>query len=151
MTSEDVKHITRDTMRSLDLLISADADSEFTFYDDDGHTEDYKRGVFAKTRISVKSGERKTITFTREGGYEDTIERLTIKLISKQKGAFWVSVDGEKLAQYLVRDYWETADSGWYYNLSDRTVWIKFPKPAKASFSVVVSTEKFDLIGMNEE
>ena len=62
-----------------------------------------------------------------------------------------MSVDGVKLAQYLVRDYWEESESGWYYNLSDRTICVKFPKPDKESFDVVVSTEKFDLIGMTEE
>ncbi|MBQ7221263.1 MAG: DUF4968 domain-containing protein [Synergistaceae bacterium] len=150
MTSDDVTNITRDTMHHLDLLISADSDSEFTFYDDDGHTQDYKRGVYSQTRITVKSGDRKTISFTREGSYQDTITSLTISLISKEKGAYWVSVDGEKLTQYLVRDYWEDAESGWYYSMSDRTIRIKFPKPEKDSFDVVVSTEKFDLIGMTE-
>ena len=74
-----------------------------------------------------------------------------MKLISKNKGAYWVSVDGEKIPRFLVRDNWLEAESGWYYNLSDRTIWIKFPNPAKNNFDVVVSTEKFDLIGMNEE
>ena len=72
-------------------------------------------------------------------------------MISKEKGAYWVSAGGEKLTQYLVRDYWEEAESGWYYNMSDRTIRIKFPKPEEDAFDVVVSTEKFDLIGMNEE
>ena len=151
MTSEDVTHITRDTMRQLDILVAADGDSEFVFYDDDGHTEDYKKGVYSQTRITVKSGDRKTITFSREGSYEDTIESLTLSVISKEKGAYWVSVDGEKLEQYLVRDYLEEAESGWYYNMSDRTIRVKFPKPEEESFDVVVSTEKFDLIGMTEE
>ena len=37
------------------------------------------------------------------------------------------------------------------YNLSDRTIWAKFNKPAKKDFTVTVSTEKFDLIGMAED
>lgn len=151
MTSDDVTHITRDTMKQLDLVISDDSDSEFTFYDDDGHTENYRQGIFAETHICVKSGDRKTIAFRREGSYQDTIERFTVKLISKEKGAYWVSVDGEKIPQYLVRDYWDEAESGWYYNLSDRTICVKFPKPEHANFDVIVSTEKFDLIGMTEE
>ena len=44
-----------------------------------------------------------------------------------------------------------SAESGWYYNLSDRTIWAKFNKPAKKDFTVTVSTEKFDLIGMAED
>lgn len=89
VTSEDVKHILRDTMRHLDLLIAAETDTSFVFYDDDGHTEDYKNGVYARTTIDVQAG--------------------------------------------------------------DRTIWVKFAKPQKDDFEVVISAEKFDLIGMVEE
>ena len=150
-TSEDVTHILSDTMRQLDLTIGADGDSSMVFYDDDGHTQDFKHGVYAKTTISVKSGDRKVISFHKEGAYPGTVERLTLKVVSKQKGAYWVSVDGVQIPRFLVRDNWEEAESGWYYNLSDRTIWVKCPKPDKDDFDVVVSTEKFDLIGMADE
>ena len=151
MTSEDVKHILSDTMRRLDLLISADADSSFVFYDDDGHTTDFEKGVYERTAITVKSGERKVISFRREGCYPGTVEKLTLRVLSKDKGAYWVTVDGERIPRYIVRDNWEEAEYGWYYHLSDRTVWIKCPKPKKNTFDIVVSTERFDLIGMAEE
>ena len=150
-TSEDVKHILRDTMHQLDLLVAAETDTSFVLYDDDGHTEDYKNGVYAKTTIDVKAGDRTDIHFSTEGTYESPVERMTIKLVSKKKGALWASVDGEQLTQYIVRDGWEEAESGWYYNLSDRTIWVKFNKPAKKDFTVTISTEKFDLIGMAED
>ena len=150
-TSEDVTHILSDTMRRLDLVIGAEGDSSMVFYDDDGHTQDFKNGVYAKTTISVKSGDRKVISFHKEGSYPGTVERLTLKVVSKCKGAFWVSVDGQRIPRFLVRDNWEEADAGWYYNLSDRTIWVKCPKPSKDDFDIVVSTEKFDLIGMGDE
>ena len=50
-----------------------------------------------------------------------------------------------------MQDNWEEAESGWYYNMSDRTIWVKCPKPKKDDFDIVVSTEKFDLIGMADE
>ncbi len=150
MTSDDVKHITADTMRQLDLVISADNDCSFTFYDDDGHTKDYKRGVYSRTIIGVTSGDRKTVSFRTEGSYKSTVERMTLKLISKEKGAYWVSVGGRKIARFIVRDNWEESNEGWYYNLSDRTICVKFDVP-EGDFDVVVSTEKFDLIGMTEE
>lgn len=52
VTSEDVKHILADKMTQADLLVSADTDTSFVLYDDDGHTEDYKNGVYAR-RLSV--------------------------------------------------------------------------------------------------
>ena len=151
ITSEDVKHILSDTMKQLDLTIGAEGDSSFVFYDDDGHTQDFKKGVYAKTTISVKAGDRKVISFHKEGSYPGTVEKLTLKVISKEKGAFWVTVDGKPITRYIVRDNWEEADEGWYYNLSDRTIWVKCDKPEKDDFEIVVSTEKFDLIGMVEE
>lgn len=151
ITSEDVKHILSDAMKQLDLTVAAEGDSSFVFYDDDGHTEDFKRGVYARTTISVKAGDRKVISFHKEGSYPGTVEKLTLKVVSKAKGAFWVTVDGKQIPRYLVRDNWEEACEGWYYNLSDRTVWVKCDKPQKDDFDIVVSTEKFDLIGMVEE
>ena len=151
VTSEDVKHILADTMKQVDLLVSADTDTSFVMYDDDGHTEDYKNGVCAKTTIDVKAGDQTVLTFDTEGTYESPVERMTIKLVSKQKGAFWVTVDGERIPRYIVRDGWDQAESGWYYNLSDRTIWVKYPVPAKKKYEVIISKEKFDLIGMVEE
>ena len=151
VTSEDVKHILADTMKQVDLLVSADTDTSFVMYDDDGHTEYYKNGVCAKTTIDVKAGDQTVLTFDTEGTYESPVERMTIKLVSKQKGAFWVTVDGERIPRYIVRDGWDQAESGWYYNLSDRTIWVKYPTPAKKKYEVIISKEKFDLIGMVEE
>ena len=64
-TSEDVKHILRDTLRHLDLLIAAESDTSFVLYDDDGHTQDYEKGVFARTDISVKAGEQTVVSFRK--------------------------------------------------------------------------------------
>ena len=150
-TSEDVKRILADKVRQLDLLIAAEGDSEFVCYDDDGHTEAYKQGHFAETKISVKAGDRTRIRFEKTGDYPDTVERLTIRLVSKKKGAFWVTVDGQQIPRFLVRDNWEESESGWYYELSDRSILVKCPKPEKEHFEIVISTEKFDLIGMADE
>ena len=153
MTSDDIKHIVSDELKHLDLIISADKDCSFVFYDDDGHTQNYRSGEFSKITINVKSGERKVITFNQEGSYPCTVKSFTMKVLSKDKGAFWVTVDDRKISRFLVRDNWEEAEEGWYYNLSDRTVWIKFNKPENFNFDFVVkiSTEKFDLIGMNDD
>ncbi|MGL4791283.1 MAG: DUF5110 domain-containing protein, partial [Anaerotignaceae bacterium] len=150
ITSDDVKHILKDTMKQLDLLVSAEYDNSLVFYDDDGHTNNFKKGDYAKTTISVKAGDRTTISWKTEGEYNCPVEKLTLKLVSKAKGAYWVSVDGERLERFIVSDNWEEAESGWYYNLSDRTIWIKTKKPSKKEFDIIVSTEKFDLIGMND-
>lgn len=150
-TSEDVKHILRDTLRHLDLLIAAESDTSFVFYDDDGHTQDYEKGVFARTDISVKAGEQTVVSFRKTGSYESTVDSLTIRLVSKAKGAYWVTVDGQPVPRTIVREAFDEAACAWYYNMSDRTIWVKYPKPEKDDYDVVISTEKFDLVGMVKE
>ena len=83
--------------------------------------------------------------------FKSTIKSLTLRVISKQKGALWVSVDGKKIKRYLVKSQWEKAEEGWYYNLSDRTILINTAVPKKDNFDIIVSTEEFDLIGMNKD
>lgn len=148
VTSEDVKHILDDTLRRLDLIIAAESDNTFVLYDDDGHTETYKDGNYSKTEIKVTAGERTTVSFRKTGSYADTVESLTLRLVSKAKGAYWVTVDGKPVQRTIVREAFDAADCAWYYDLSDRTIWVKYQKPEKDDYDVVISTEKFDLVGM---
>ena len=150
ITTEGIRKIQRDVMKKLDFMISAEQDFSFVLYDDDGHTKNYRQGEYARTVIAVHAGERTRISFHTEGSFKETAEELRFRLVSKQKGAFWCSLEGEKLPQFIVEDDFEKAQSGWYYHMEDRTVWVKCRKPEKRDFELVISTERFDLIGMNE-
>ena len=151
VTTEDVKHILKDTMHHADILLGGDTDSAFVLYDDDGHSEDFENGVYARTEIQVTTGDRTKVTFRTEGSYEQTIETMTLKMVSKEKGAYWATIDGKSIPRHIIRDAFSEADLGWYYDMSDRTICVKFPVPEKKDFEVVISKEKFDLIGMAEE
>lgn len=148
ITSGDIKHILRDTIKTLDVLISCEKDVSFTYYDDDGWSKAFEKGVYAATEITVKSGDRKTITFKKSGEYQESWDNLYLRVVSKEKGAYWVSVDGRKLPRYLIQDAFDEAEEGWYYNMSSRVVMIKCKRPEKDTFDIIVSCEKFDLIGM---
>lgn len=151
MTTEDVHQASTDVMKSLDLIISAEKGSSFLYYDDDGHSKDYESGVYKRTLISVSPGEKITISFDSEGTYEDPVEKMTLRVMSKEKGALYVSVDGEQLPRFLVKDNLDEAGQGWYYDLSTRMVLMKTERPHKEKFDIIVSREKFDLIGMEQE
>ena len=72
--------------------------------------------------------------------------------IARRMGyGYWVSVGGEKIPRFLIRDAFDEAETGWYYDMSDRIVKVKCKKPQKDDFEIVVSCEKFDLIGMENE
>lgn len=147
VTSNDVTHILRDTTKLLHLYIGAKG-SPFSLYDDDGYSKKFEDGDYEKTTITVNGEEEKTIHFSTEGNYKGTVTDLHLSVLSKKRGAYWVTVDGAKIPRFLSKSDWEASSAGWYYNLSTRMVEIKTPKPNKKEFTIIVSTSKFDLIGM---
>ena len=132
------------------MFISSDKDSNFTLYEDDGKSNEYLNGVYLKTRIDVKNTAKSEIAFTKEGSFVSSIENMFLKVINKQKGAYWVTVDGKQIKQYLHFDRLEQAEEGWYYNPSQSAVYVKYEN-IPGNYTVVVSFEKFDLIGMEDE
>lgn len=146
-SSDDIQSIVNDSVRQLNVLIGS-KDASFTYYEDDGVTKDFENEGYEKTNIKVSGEDVRIITFEKEGTYTSSLKQMELSVISKVQGAYWVSVDGERIKQYLDKDLWIDAQEGWYYNLSDRTIQVKYEIPAKNKYEVVVSAEKFDLIGM---
>ncbi len=68
--------------KTLQLKVYAGADNTFTLYEDDGETEDYKKGMFAQTEITLKWGERPELTISRpKGDYVVGPRNFEIELI----------------------------------------------------------------------
>lgn len=145
--TDDIFNISKDQMRNLELLIAGD--SSFRLYEDDGVSLEYEKGAYLKTDITVKNTARYEICFTKTGSFPSSIKNMLLKVINKQKGAYWVTVNGKKIKQFLHADRFETAPEGWYYNPSQGIVYVRYPNIA-GDYNVVVSFEKFDLIGMEE-
>lgn len=91
------------------------------------------------------------VAFRSEGSYTDFVETVTVEMIRKDRSPFWVALGERKLEHYLNRRKFEAAEEGWYYSQSKRAVLFKYANPEKDEFDIVVSTEKFDLIGMADE
>lgn len=148
ITSNDIKRTMFDKVKTLELTIAAAHDVSFDYYEDDGHSKNYLNGEYANTKISVTAGETMLINFKKEGSYNHSYDKLNLKVVSKEKGALYVAVDHQNLKRFLVREDFNEANSGWFYNMSSRTIEIKCDKPPKDDFTIVVSTKHFDLIGM---
>lgn len=173
IASKDIKRIVFDKVKTLDITVAATKpltaaatgltsaeqllkyQSEhnqgtfyFDYYEDDGHTKDFEKGVYANTRISVSTGEVMEINFKKTGSYEHSYQKLNLTVLSPFKGALYVSCAGVQLKRYLVPDEFDKAESGWYYNLSSRTIQIKCDRAKSDDYSIIVSTKNFDLIGM---
>jgi alpha-glucosidase len=145
--TDDIFNISKDQAKTLELLVAGN--SSFTLYEDDGVSTEYLHGVYLKTAITVFNTARCEISFTKDGSFPSTIENMLVKVVNKQKGAYWVTVCGRKIKQILHADRFEVVTEGWYYNPSMGTVCIKYPN-ITGDYQVVVSFEKFDLIGMED-
>ena len=147
MSGNKLHNLMTEKTTALDILMAPDVDSEFTLYEDDGHTNDYRKGAYLKTKIAVKAGVKTVVTFTNEGSYETAVESMYLDMIHREKSPFYVQVDGKELPHFLHRRKFEEAESGWYYSQRLKSVQIKYPNPKK-DHEVLVSFEQFDLIGM---
>lgn len=147
MADNQLMSMERDHVTDLHLTMAPGVDSSYTLYDDDGVTNDFRKGAYRKTAISMRGKSVVKVDFTAEGSYIDFVERVTVEIIRKDRSPFWVALGEEKLEHFLNRRKFEAAGKGWYYSQSKKAVLIKYPNP-KRDITLTVSFEDFDLIGM---
>lgn len=147
MADNELHTMEGDQVKKLHLVVAPKDGVMSTLYDDDGISNDYKQGVYCKTTITMAAGERVTLHFAQKGSYPDPVETIRMEMIAKEKSPYWVMIADKKLPHYLNRAKFKTAPEGWYYSQSRRVVEIKYANPGP-DYTLVVSFEQFDLIGM---
>lgn len=147
LAMNQMRNLASEKETGIHLLCAADRDNTFTLYEDDGITKDYEKGIYLKTRITMTAGVQTTLDFCHEGTYETTVNEFFVDLVHHGKAPFWVSLDGQKLPNFLHRRKFGEADCGWYYSQTLKSVQIKYPNPKK-DYRLAVSFEPFDMIGM---
>ena len=147
MADNELHTMEGDQVKKLHLVVAPKDGVMSTLYDDDGISNDYKQGVYCKTTITMAAGERVILHFAQKGSYPDPVETIRMEMIAKEKSPYWVMIADKKLPHYLNRAKFKTAPEGWYYSQSRRVVEIKYANPGP-DYTLVVSFEQFDLIGM---
>ncbi|MBO5544283.1 MAG: DUF4968 domain-containing protein [Oscillospiraceae bacterium] len=140
-------NMARDHVTDLHLTMAPGRDSSFLLYDDDGVSNDFRRGIFRKTEIRMCGTEIVKVDFASRGEYPDFVERVVVEMIRRDRSPFHVWLGEEKLEHFLSCRRFEAAEKGWYYSQSKRAVLIKYPNPRR-NICLTVSFEDFDLIGM---
>ena len=148
MADNQLMSMERDSVTALSLILAPDGgEHSYTLYDDDGVTNDYRRGVWRRTEISMSGWNTVKVSFRSEGSYTDPVETVTVEMIRRDRGPLEVKLGEARLEHFLNRRKFEAADSGWYYSQSRRAVVIRYPNPGK-DMTLTVSFEDFDLVGM---
>ena len=147
MSGNKLTSMAIDKVEALELLVATGENRSFVLYDDDGVSNDFKKGVFKKTTIEMSGDEIVKLNFKSEGSYKDSIKTVRANIIKKEKSPYWVSLAGRKLPHFLNRRKFEASSEGWYYSQTNRSVEIKYANP-ESDYELIVSFEMFDLIGM---
>ena len=147
MSGNKLTSMAMDKVEALELLVATGENRSFVLYDDDGVSNDFKKGVFKKTTIEMSGDEIVKLNFKSEGSYKDSIKTVRANIIKKEKSPYWVSLAGRKLPHFLNRRKFEASSEGWYYSQTNRSVEIKYANP-ESDYEIIVSFEMFDLIGM---
>jgi len=137
-----------DEAATIEWVVTPGRDASFTLYEDDGVSNAHEDGAFLETRVDLRAGARTILTFNRQGCYASSIKTMVLDVVNERKGAYWVSVAGRRIPQFLDRRKWAAADDGWIYDAARAAVRVKYPNP-DGDYEVVVSFETFDLIGMD--
>ena len=107
--------------------------SEFTLYEDEGTTNDYKEGKFSKTLVeSRKTSEAIELVINApEGPFETEKRNYWVELYLEEKPGK-VILDGKKLKKKKLsrlQENWNTEsdESGFHYNKEAKKLFIKLP------------------------
>ena len=147
MSGNRLRNLMTEQTTALEILMAPDVSSEFVLYEDDGCTNDYRKGNYLKTRICVTVDNGIQVQFEHEGNYRTAVEHMYLDMIHREKAPFYVKLDGEALPHFLYRRSFEEAAVGWYYSQRLKSVQIKYPNPRK-DHEIAASFEQLDLIGM---
>ncbi|MCD8140598.1 MAG: DUF4968 domain-containing protein [Planctomycetaceae bacterium] len=148
-TTHGLTSISLQEIENIHLIVAPRRSASFVLYEDDGKTNAYKNGAYRETAIDMQAGERVTLNFRSAGSYQSQVRTMFLDVINEKKGAYWVTVNGRKIPQFLARKKWEEAESGWIYEGTTWSVRVKYPA-IHEDHTVVVSFDHFDLIGMDE-
>ncbi len=132
----------------LELLIEPWEKGEFTLYEDDGISNNYKKKDYMATHIFTESNEDKvTIVFEQEGNYKENIQKYSLTVVCKEKAPLKIRINGEELERYMEAQAWETKNKGWMYDAQKKCARIKY-ECVESKYSVDLDFSIKDLISI---
>ena len=78
-------------------VFSGKAGTSFMYYEDDGKTLDYKKGVYYKRIISFNPGQKQIVLHEAEGGFTTKFKKIDL-ILHDFKGVDRIAVSGKKMS-----------------------------------------------------
>lgn len=104
------------------LDIYPNGKTNFTLYEDDGATQEYESGAFAKSLISCDAVSDTIIRVGKsDGNYtgKPVARKYEVMVHTGKKPAF-VLLNNKAITEYSSKSAWTTASEGWFFDPSDK-------------------------------
>lgn len=168
--ADNLQNLHTQTIKRLRVLVEPSCESSFTVYEDDGISNDYRKGVYKATTLHITPGAAATVkrdgdtynegnepierdvTLTTihasvEGSYTSQVETMQMDIFTHNVKPFSVALDARHIPEFLDHEAWLEAQEGWYYDQETRTAQIAFANP-QGDYEVSVNYGINDLVKM---
>ena len=147
LAGNQLMNLSEDDVSDLHIIAVADKDASFDYYEDDGITFDYQKNIYHRMHIDMQCGLETTIAVTHEGNYESAVKTMRIEIISGYNCPNKVTINGNKLPQFLRLADYTKAEKGWYYNIQTHATCLTYPYISEA-YTITVDYDSMDMLGM---
>ncbi|MFL0252014.1 TIM-barrel domain-containing protein [Clostridium neuense] len=144
---ENLMNLHKDSIEKLELLVEPSQEASFVLYEDDGVTNDYKKGEYLKTTISINNKNGIKINFNKEGNYKTEVKEMVVNVVCKDMAPKQVKLADKKLPMFLDEKEWEASKFGWHYDIEQKTAKIKYNN-IDGNYTLFVDCDFKDLISM---
>lgn len=124
--SEGLTNIHKAVGETLHLLVEVSSEAEFSLYEDDAITNNYKHGDYLKTKVNINKSNGTKITFTPEGSFLTPVKVVQLDLICHDIAPIQIRLQDRKLSMFLNQREWQASTAGWYYDMEQKTAKIKY-------------------------
>ena len=87
------------------------------------------------------------MSFSSVGDYASEFKQIYLDVVYPKNAPLAVVVNGQMIPQVLYHKKFDSMTTGWHYNLSTKSIEIKYDKP-EDDYIVEIYAEAADLIGM---
>lgn len=140
-------NIHQDRVEHLHLLVEPSEEASFVWYDDDGSSNRYKQGDYAKTTIRIKKDKDTRISFMHEGDYRTTVQTMVVEVLCREVAPVQINLKGMKLPMFLRREQWEASAEGWFYDMEQKAAIMKYDNPHE-DYDIRMNFDVKDLISI---
>ncbi len=128
-TQQIVQYADQAPIDPLVFEIYPEGTSSRDYYEDDGISFDYRRGVFLRQLVTVhQEGNKLRVEISaREGSYTPSPRSLVLKIHDRRSQPRQVEVGGAELVNAKSAEALQRTVQGWAYDEATGVVWLKTP------------------------